>query len=64
MIDNVCYMLVNNSPREAIAVQFDYKIEADGLLRQIQLDDNERRPELWEEDPKWVGYMFDDFTAG
>jgi len=64
IIDNLCYMLVNNSPREAISVQFDYKIGEDGLLHQMQLDDNERRAELWQEDLKWVGYMFDDFAAG
>jgi NADH dehydrogenase FAD-containing subunit len=64
IIDNLCYMLVNNSPREAISVQFDYKIGADGVLRQTQIDDNQRRPELWEEDLKWVGYMFDDFVKG
>ena len=64
MIDNLCYMLVNNSPREAISVQFDYKIGPDGLLRQIQLDDNDRRAHLWAEDLRWAGFMFDDFAAG
>lgn len=63
IIDNLCYMLVNNSPREAIAVQFDYKIGPDGLLHQTQIDDNQRRAELWKEDLKWVGHMFDDFVA-
>jgi NADH dehydrogenase FAD-containing subunit len=63
MIDNLCYMLVNNSPREAISVQFDYEIGADGLLHQKQIDDNERRAELWQEDLKWVGYMFEDFAS-
>lgn len=56
-------MLVNNSPREAIAAQFDHKIGPDGLLHQTQLDDNHRRAELWQENLKWVGYMFDDFPA-
>ena len=64
MIDNLCYMLVNNSPREAISVQFDYKIGPDGVLRQIQLDDNDRRAHLWQEDLRWAGFMFDDFAAG
>ena len=64
MIDNLCYMLVNNSPREAISVQFDYKIGPDGLLHQTQIDDNDRRAGLWEDDLKWVGYMFEDFVAG
>jgi len=64
IIDNLCYMLVNNSPREAISVQFDYKIGEDGVLRQTQIDDNERRAELWESDLRWVGHMFEDFAAG
>jgi len=64
MIDNLCYMLVNNSPREAISVQFDYELGADGVLKQTQFDDNDRRPELWDEDLRWVGLMFEDFLAG
>ena len=64
IIDNLCYMLVNNSPREAIAVQFDYKLDEKGVLIQTQIDDNDRRPELWESDLKWIGYMFEDFAAG
>lgn len=64
IIDNLCYMLVNNSPREAIAVQFDYKIGDDGLLRQTQFDDNDRRPQLWDEDLRWAALTFADFTAG
>jgi len=51
-------------PREAISVQFDYQIGPDGVLRQIQLDDNDRRAHLWAEDLRWVGFMFDDFAAG
>ena len=64
IIDNLCYMLVNNSPREAIAVQFDYKIGEDGLLRQTQIDDSERREELWKEDLRWVDIMYKDFATG
>lgn len=64
IIDNLCYMLVNNSPREAIAVQFDYKIGPEGHLIQTQIDDNERREELWKEDLRWVDIMFKDFLAG
>jgi phosphonate transport system substrate-binding protein len=50
--------------REAISVQFDDKIGPDGPLRQIQLDDNDRRAHLWAEDLRWAGLMFDDFAAG
>ena len=64
IIDNLCYMLVNNNPREAIAVQFDYKIDEKGVLIQTQIDDNDRRPELWESDLKWVSYMFEEFATG
>ena len=63
MIDNLCYMLVNNTPREAISVQFDYGIGEDGHLWQKQIDDGQRRPELWAEDLKWVDHMFGDFLA-
>jgi NADH dehydrogenase FAD-containing subunit len=63
MIDNLCYMLVNNTPREAISVQFDYGIGEDGHLWQKQIDDNQRRPELWQEDLHWVDVMFKDFLA-
>jgi len=63
IIDNLCYMLVNASPKEAIAVQFDYKIGSDGLLHQTQIDDNDRRPKLWEEDLRWAQLSFADFTA-
>ncbi len=63
MIDNLCYMLVNNSPREAISVQFDYKLGDDGVLEQTQIDDNDRREKLWEEDLRWVATMYEDFIA-
>lgn len=62
MIDNLCYMLVNNDPKEAISVQFDYKIGPEGHLMQSQIDDNDRRPELWQEDLRWISLMFQDFA--
>jgi NADH dehydrogenase FAD-containing subunit len=64
IIDNLCYMLVNNSPREAIAVQFDYRVGDDSVLQQTQLDDNDRRAKLWDEDLRWAALTFADFTAG
>lgn len=63
IIDNLCYMLVNNSPREAIAVQFDYKLGDDGVLQQTQFDDNDRRAKLWEEDLRWAALTYADFLA-
>jgi NADH dehydrogenase FAD-containing subunit len=64
MIDNLCYMLVNNSPREAISVQFEYKLDDKGVLIQTQIDDNERRAKLWDEDLLWISTMYEDFVAG
>ena len=63
LIDNLCYMLVNTVPKESISVQFDYKMGAEGHLLQTQIDDNERRAELWEEDKRWYNLMMTDFTA-
>jgi NADH dehydrogenase FAD-containing subunit len=64
IIENLCYMLVNNSPREAISVQFDYRLDDKGVLIQTQIDDNERRAKLWDEDLRWYGFMVEDFMAG
>ena len=62
IIDNLCYMLVNNDPREAISVQFDYRIGADGLLEQTQIDYNDRDPALFAEDIRWASLMYEDFA--
>ena len=56
LIDNLCYMLVNTEPLEAISVQFDYKMGPQGHLIQTQIDDNERRLSLWQEDLRWYGH--------
>jgi len=64
LIDNLCYMLVNPDPLEAINVQFDYKIGPEGHLIQTQIDDNERRLSLWKEDLRWYGLMMDEFARG
>ncbi len=61
--DNLCYMLVNGEPREAIAVQFDYKVNAQGIIEQTQIDDNDRRPELVSEDFRWFARMVEDLFA-
>ena len=58
--DNLCYMMVNGSPREAISVQIDYTLNAQGVIEQTQIDDNDRRAELVSENFKWAGYMFDE----
>lgn len=64
IIDNLCFMLVNNSPREAIAVRFEYSVNAEGVVQQFQVDDNDRDPKLWEEDLRWAATIFSDFTVG
>jgi len=61
--DNLCYMLVNGEPREAIAVQFDYKINSEGIIEQTQFDDNERRADLVQEDYRWFARMVEDLFA-
>lgn len=61
--DNLCYMLVNGDPREAIAVQFDYEILSDGTIKQTQIDTDIRTPALLEEDFRWAKRMYDDFLV-
>ncbi|MFT3664949.1 FAD-dependent oxidoreductase [Piscinibacter sp.] len=61
--DNLCYMLVNGSPREAISVQFDYSVNAQGVIEQQQIDDNQRRAELVAENFRWAGLKFEDMFA-
>ncbi len=58
--DNLCYMVVNGSPREALNVQFDYKLDDAGTIIQTQLDFNERTPKFVEENFRWAGLMFGD----
>ena len=59
--DNLCYMLVNGDPREAISVEFTYEVGPDGLVLQNQIDIDVRTPDLLEEDFVWVDGMFNDF---
>jgi NADPH-dependent 2,4-dienoyl-CoA reductase/sulfur reductase-like enzyme len=58
--DNLCYMMVNAGPREAISVQFDYTLNAQGQIEQTQIDDNDRRAELVAENFRWAGLKFED----
>lgn len=60
LIDNLCFMLVNTEPLEAISVQFDYKMGAQGHLIQTQIDDNDRSTSLWREDLRWYGHTIGD----
>jgi NADPH-dependent 2,4-dienoyl-CoA reductase/sulfur reductase-like enzyme len=58
--DNLCYMMVNGEPAEAISVQFDYQVNSKGIIEQTQLDDNDRRAELVKENFRWAGFKFED----
>jgi NADH dehydrogenase FAD-containing subunit len=61
--DNLCYMMVNGDPKEAISVQFDYEIMPDGTISQKQIDIDIRSADLVEEDIKWARRMFSDFLV-
>lgn len=63
IIDNLCYMLVNTDPLQAISVQFDYKKGPEGHLIQTQIDDNDRRRALWDEDLRWYGLTINDMVG-
>lgn len=62
--DNLCYMVVNGSPREALNVQFDYRLDDEGTILQTQQDFNERTPKFVEENLQWAGLMFGDMFGG
>jgi NADPH-dependent 2,4-dienoyl-CoA reductase/sulfur reductase-like enzyme len=57
--DNLCFMWVKGDPREAIAVEFEYSMEAD-LIVQKQIDLNDRSPDLVARDFEWIGGMYQD----
>lgn len=61
--DNLCYMMVNGSPREAVSVQFDYALNAKGEIVQQQIDDNDRRAHLASENFRWAALKFEDMFA-
>lgn len=58
--DNLCYMMVNGEPREAVSVLFDYAMNDKGQIVQQQIDDNDRREELVAKDLSWAGAMYED----
>ena len=63
IIDNLCYMLVNPDPLEAISVQFDYKMGPEGHLIQTQTDYNDRDRSLWDEDLRWYGLKIQEMVG-
>ena len=62
--DNLCYMVVNGSPGEALNVQFDYDFDAEGRVRQVQRDFNERTVSLYKDDFRWADFMFTELFGG
>ncbi len=62
--DNLCYMVVNGTPGEALNVQFDYDFDAEGRVRQVQRDFNERTPALFKDDFLWIDHMFEEMFGG
>lgn len=61
--DNLCYMMVNIEPREAISVIFDYELDANGQVIQNQVDVDVRSEDLVREDFDWINTRFADFLA-
>jgi len=62
--DNLCYMVVNGSPGQALNVQFDYSFDDQGRVRQVQRDFNERTAALYKEDFRWADFMFAEMFGG
>jgi NADH dehydrogenase FAD-containing subunit len=58
--DNLCFMMVNASPREDVAVRFKYWFNDKGVIVQDQDDDNLRRAEVVTEDFQWASRMYED----
>ena len=58
--DNLCYMMVNTDPQEAISVQFDYKLNGEGVIEQTQMDFNIRKSETVGDDFEWARIIYGD----
>lgn len=61
--DNLCYMMVNGSPRQAVSVLFDYRLNEVDEIVQRQVDDNDRRAALVDENFRWAGQKFGDMFS-
>lgn len=59
--DNLCYMLVNAEPREAIAVFFEYELDSTGKVIQTQIDMDVRNADFVQDDLKWFKGRLADF---
>ncbi len=61
--DNLCYMMVNTEPQEAIAVVFEYAVDNTGRVIQTQVDVDVRSPDLVKENFAWADKTFADFLV-
>lgn len=61
--DNLCYMMVDADPQEAISVQFEYEVDSKGQVNQTQIDVDVRSPDLVKEDFVWIQDRFKDMLA-
>lgn len=61
--DNLCFMMVNTAPQEGISVQFDYEVNAQGVIEQTQIDYNERSPETIAQDFGWAQTIYEDMFS-
>jgi len=61
--DNLCFMMVNTQPQEGISVQFDYKVNDQGIIEQRQMDFNERSPATIPEDFNWARLIYEDMFS-
>ena len=61
--DNLCFMMVNTAPQEGISVQFDYKLNAQGIIEQTQIDYNERTPATISQDFNWAQTIYEDMFS-
>ncbi|MBW7860112.1 MAG: NAD(P)/FAD-dependent oxidoreductase [Rhodocyclaceae bacterium] len=57
---NLCYMMVNTEPQEGISVQFDYKLNEQGIIEQTQVDYNERASTTVGDDFEWARVIYGD----
>lgn len=58
--DNLCFMMVNGSPREAISVQFAYDLSPFDEIQQQTTETHDRSSVLVDSDFAWAKEMFDD----
>lgn len=61
--DNLCFMMVNASPKEAISVQFAYDLSAFDEIQQQTTEINERSEDLVTTDFAWADTLYEDMLG-